>query len=790
MIIFDIPRGESKTHYIEHPASITHVAISDQDEFIATSDKLNNLFISQLGSNTLLYRKQFKEEITAIAFGPEKFGLAVASNNKVKFFVYPSEVNSLKPFIKMRPPIGSSHFNDILSITFSPDSQLIATTSSDMSIHILLTEPTDDYEPVTLTGHRGKPLFAYFDKTQRHLTTLGSDGTLFVWEIGEGGNVKILSRRRLDEEDFENPKQRHQNILLAQCNGDQIIAGYGDGVFKTFAIQSLHNPVMSTFSVKFSAERMKSLAISQRYAAFTSKIGELIVWDLVQGTVAQRSQGHLGGVTSFAYSPNGIIMATGDDHGKLKLWDSQTGTCLVTFTEHNQRITDISFGESGRTVATCSLDGFVYVYDVIRGQRFRQYTLYDETGATTRPQFTHVSLNKQSTMVAAVSSTDHSAYVWMLQKDDSPPIATITGHTGPITALQFTTLSRLLTGSQDCTVRITDILSNDNSSVIQISEMVTSAVISPDEKDVVIASSNGKLYFYHLQETDYVPVSDIVISEDARGGRKTDSLRSAQTTNWYFETMDFSPDGSFVVCGGRTKFICIYSVKNHILMRRFAHTKNTEFSGVEAYLKKVKGTNKADEMHQLAFGMKNKVIEAEARSVRWCPTGRGMAAATQEGLLVYVSADQIITDPVDLDTDVTPAALQKHVEEGEYVLAVMYGIKLGHTERPLLLSALMSVPDEKIDFVANQLPIHYASDFLQFLAEALRDSVEVELLVKWIKAVLRFHSSQLPKESGATAASHLIQKSFSSKIEPVKKIARDNLDTLSFLCSQPDPVEE
>ena len=119
IIIFDIPRGESKSHYIEHPASITHIAISEKDDFIATSDKLNNLFISQLGSHNLLYRKEFKEEITAISFGPEKFGLAIASNGKVKFFKYPSEVNSLKPFIKLRPPIGAAHFGQIYSISFS-----------------------------------------------------------------------------------------------------------------------------------------------------------------------------------------------------------------------------------------------------------------------------------------------------------------------------------------------------------------------------------------------------------------------------------------------------------------------------------------------------------------------------------------------------------------------------------------------------------------------------------------------------------------------------------------------
>ena len=787
VVIFDILRGETKTHYVEHPTAITRIAISEKDDFVATADKSNNLFITQLGSSKLIYKKVFKSEITALAFGPDNFGLAVASNNKVKFFKYFNDVNTLKPFIKKRPPIGGGHFAEVTSITFSPDGKLIATTSVDLSINILLTEPTKEFEPVTLTGHRGKPLFCYFDKNQRRLTTLGGDATLFVWELDEECNVKLLSRRRLDEEDYDNPKMRHQNILMAACNGDQIVCGYSDGVFRTFALVDTTTPVMSTFTVKFSAEKMKSICISEKFAAFTSKIGELIVWDLQQGAVAQRSQGHLGGVSCFAYSPNGIIMATGDDHGKVKLWDSQNGSCILTFSEHKDRVSDISFGESGRTVATCSYDGTIKVYDVIRGQKFREFSFKGEDGTIAPTQFTHVALNKQCTMVAAVSATNHCAYVWMLQKDDSEPIATISGHSGPITALQFTPMSRVLTGSQDSTVRITDILSDDASSVINVPEMVTAAVISPDEKDVVVACGNGKLYFYQLEGTDYVEVADLNVKNDARGGRRIDEMRSAQSTSWYFETMDFSPDGAFIVCGGKTKFICVYSVKNHLLMRRFAHTKNNDYSGVEGYIKKPKSAAKGDDTAGLKFGISAKVIEAEARSVRWCPTGRGIAAATQEGLLVYVTADQVITDPIELETDVTPEEVSKAVSEGEYVRAVTLGVRLGHTENKILFSAIQSVPTGQIDFVSSNLPNKYVPDFLQFLSESLRDSQDVELLIKWTKAVLRYHASRLSQQSSSVAASHLIRKSFASRIEPVKKIARENLDTLTFLCSQPEP---
>lgn len=778
LVIFDCARGESKTHYIEHPATITHVAVSDKDDYIATSDAKNNLFISQLGSNTLCYRKMFKEEITAIAFGPGKTGLIVGSQNKVRFFKHPSEVNSLKPFIKKRPPIGDHHFAAINTIAFSPDGKLVATCSSDLSVHIMMTEPNENFAPISLTGHRGKPLFAFFDKENpNQITTCGGDGTLFVWELDDEFNIKIISRRRLDEDDFDKPKTKYQTLLVGAYNGDVIITGDGNGTFKTYAVPGLTMPVMSNFTVRFSTEKVQALAISKRFAAFTSaKLGELIVWDLQTGSVAQRSQGHYGGVSCFAYSPNGIVLATGGDDGKLKLWDSYSGSCLMTFDEHRAPITDVVFGESGRTVVTSSLDGTCKAFDVVRGKCFREMT-------TEVPhEFTHVAVNPKCEIVAASTKTDTAIILWDIST--GKVLEELTGHTQPISSLSFTPLSHLVSGSWDGTVRIWDFLETQTSQPYDAHGEVTASAVSPDGKILAIANSNGRIIFYATADESYL--GDMNIVDDARGGKLIDGQRSAKNTRWFFDSLDFSPDGSFIVCGGRTKFICVYSVANKVLMRRFAHTRNTEFSGVEGYIQKFHGSGKADDIVRAQFAEKL-VITAASNGVKFCPTGRGLAAATPEGLLVYISADQVITDPIELEVDVTPESIKKAIQNGEYVLAVTLGVRLGHTERAILRDALMSVPDDQIDFVANHLPQKYVADFLQFLSEQLRETPEVELIILWMKSCLRYHSKRLKQESAASASAHLIQKAFAGRIDPVKVVARNNLDTLTFLCSQPDP---
>src|SRR3990167_4437871 len=60
-----------------------------------------------------------------------------------------------------------------------------------------------------------------------------------------------------------------------------------------------------------------------------------------------KQQGHYYDMNTVAYSPNGQLIATGSDDGKLKIWNSRTGFCFVTFTEHQAPITNAIFSTKG-----------------------------------------------------------------------------------------------------------------------------------------------------------------------------------------------------------------------------------------------------------------------------------------------------------------------------------------------------------------------------------------------------------------------------------------------------------
>ena len=69
---------------------------------------------------------------------------------------------------------------------------------------------------------------------------------------------------------------------------------------------------------------------------------------------------------------------------------------------------------------------------------------------------------------------------------------------------------------------------------------------------------------------------------DLQGGRLQNDRTTAQTStkNKHFASVDLSPNGDFVIGGGNSKNICLYDIRNKVLLRRFAVTQNRSLDGV------------------------------------------------------------------------------------------------------------------------------------------------------------------------------------------------------------------
>ncbi|KAG8795970.1 hypothetical protein FRC12_007316 [Ceratobasidium sp. 428] len=120
---------------------------------------------------------------------------------------------------------------------------------------------------------------------------------------------------------------------------------------------------------------------SVRAAAFSPDVARVViaasrtVWihDTYTGQkLVSLRQGDNGGITSFAFSPDGRTLASGSGWATVRLWDTETGKALVEPLEgHTKWVSCVKFSLDGRLVVSGSHDDTVRIWDARTGETVR-----------------------------------------------------------------------------------------------------------------------------------------------------------------------------------------------------------------------------------------------------------------------------------------------------------------------------------------------------------------------------------------------------------------------------------
>lgn len=160
----------------------------------------------------------------------------------------------------------------------------------------------------------------------------------------------------------------------------------------------------------------------------------------------------LGIIFSVAFSPDGMLLATGDAEGGLRLWDVVSGTLLLNCSGHVGWIWAICFANSegnafspdGQTLASCSSDKTIRLWDIHTGRCLK--VLAGHTSTVWSIAFC------SDGRTLASGSDESTVRLWDLSTGKS---RLLSGHTGRVLSVAFSGDGQTLaTGSDDCTVRI------------------------------------------------------------------------------------------------------------------------------------------------------------------------------------------------------------------------------------------------------------------------------------------------------------------------------------------------
>ena len=282
-------------------------------------------------SNTELSGCLFLEALSnvlSVVFSPDGQFLAIGDTND---HIYLWKITENRPILHQ---IITSHNHWVRTLAFSPDSKIIASSGEDGRVYLRQVETGRLI--ATFEGHIDKVRSLTFSPDGKFLASSSDDRTVRIWNLNRHQLLSVLNHHT----------DKVRSVVF-HPQGNTLISASQDNTICLW-IMSPHGVELSK---KFDLSReckhflLRAIAISPdgKMLATGNDDGVVRLWDLKTSKFSKEFPSHNGWIRSLAFSPNGKWLASASEDETIRICDVTTSNCLHILKGHNGRIWSIAF---------------------------------------------------------------------------------------------------------------------------------------------------------------------------------------------------------------------------------------------------------------------------------------------------------------------------------------------------------------------------------------------------------------------------------------------------------------
>ncbi|MEM8720514.1 MAG: FHA domain-containing protein [Cyanobacteria bacterium P01_G01_bin.39] len=242
----------------------------------------------------------------------------------------------------------SGHSQPILSLAFSPDGQILASTSKDKTIK--LWSIAQRTEIATLTGHKLAPNAIAFSPDGKTLASGGADKTIKLWDINTYSETASFIAHKLAI-----------NAIVFSPDG-KIASGGADKTIKLWDINT-HSETASFTAHKLAIESLAFSPDGQTLAS-GSRDKTIKLWQVASQSEIATLTGYKQGISAIGFSPDGQILASAGLDQTIKLCHHQTQTEIATIAIPSGQTGAIAISPDGQTIAGSDQEGAIKLWQI------------------------------------------------------------------------------------------------------------------------------------------------------------------------------------------------------------------------------------------------------------------------------------------------------------------------------------------------------------------------------------------------------------------------------------------